>query len=142
MGSAEWLRGRGIGRERLAGHLGLFLEGYGYQVERTESTDPAETRLTGELKKTNPSVPPSGRRFEFRLYPTSGGCAVDWIAPLVIEPGDRTRFERLVREIQQHLERVVSTESHGTAKVAPLPGARRPWEPNGAAGSESPATSS
>ena len=128
--SAEWLRGRGIGRERLAGHLSQFLEEYGFRVEKTESLEPAETRVSGELQRANPSVPASGRRFEFRIYPTSGGCAVDWLAPVAVEAADRGRFDRLVRELQQHLERSVSTESHGTAKISAPPGNRKPWDPS------------
>ena len=135
--SAEWLRGRGIGRERLAGHLTQFLEGYGFRVERTDSTEPAETRVAGDLQRPNPSVPASGRHFEFRLSPTSGGCAVDWIAPMSVEVADRGRFDRLVRELQQHLERIVATESHGTAKLSASPTGRRPWDAPGGPGEPS-----
>jgi hypothetical protein len=126
--SGDWVRGRGIGRERLAGHIGEFLTGYGFTVERTESTDPPESRVTATLVKMNPSVPESGRRFEFRLYPNSGGCAIEWVFPLDIPPAERSRFDRLARELQQFLERIVSTESHGTAKLSVPPGGRRPWE--------------
>lgn len=125
---SEWLRGRGIGRERLAGHLGDFLQGYGFRVERTDRTEPPETRVAAELARANPSVPAAAHRFEFRLFPTSGGCAVEWIAPREVPAAERGRFDRLVREIQQHLERIVATESHGTAKLSAPPQGARPWE--------------
>lgn len=124
----DWLRGRGIGRERLAGHLGEFLTTNGYEVVRTETEAPPETVLKAELKRTNPAVPPGARSLEFRLSPTSGGCAVAWVAPQVVENGDRARLDRLVRELFQHVERAVSTESHGTAKLARAPACRLPWE--------------
>jgi hypothetical protein len=124
--SVDWVRGRGIGRERLAGHIGDFLSGYGFKIDRSESTDPPESRVRAELLKMNPSVPESGR--EFRLYPNSGGCAIEWVSPLEIPAPDRSRFDRLARELQQYLERIVSTESHGTAKISTPPGGRRPWD--------------
>ncbi len=125
----EWLRGRGIGRERLAGHLGDFLESNGFRVDRAERPAPPETSLIAELVRRNPAVPDGGRRLELRLVPTSGGCAVYWVAPAEVSEADRPRLDRLVRELLQHVERSVSTGSHGTAKVARPPGLRLPWEP-------------
>ena len=126
--STEWLRGRGIGRERLAGHLGEFLESNGFRVDRNESTEPPETSVKAELHRMNPAVPEGGKLLEFRLSPTSGGCAVWWVAPISISEADRARFLRLVRELHQHVERAVSTESHGTAKITRAPGSPLPWE--------------
>jgi hypothetical protein len=139
----EWLRARGIGRERLAGHLGEFLTSNGYEVARTESEAPPETVVKAELKRTNPAVPPGARSLEFHLSPTSGGCAVAWVAPASIVDGDRARFDRLVRELIQQVERAVSTESHGTAKLSRAPASRMPWEAalsSGPLGSASPAS--
>ena len=138
-GTGDWVRGRGIGRERLAGHIGDFLTGYGFTVDRAESTEPPESRVTADLARMNPSVPDSGKHFEFRLYPNSGGCAIEWVSPLDIPAKDRSRFDRLARELQQYLERIVSTESHGTAKISTPPGGRRPWD--GPAGNTAPGAS-
>jgi hypothetical protein len=125
----EWLRGRGIGRERLAGHIGDFLEGNGFKVEKAESAEPPETLVRSELAKMNPAVPTSGRRMSFRITPTSGGCAIWWLEPLSVTDGDRPRVDRFVRELFQHVERAVLTESHGTAKLTRAPGSHLPWEP-------------
>ncbi len=124
----EWLRGRGIGRERLGGTLADYLATLGYAVEREEKQEPAETRITARLAKPNPAVPTVGRELSFRLYPTSGGSAIAWTGPTEIPAAERGRFDRLVREIVQHVERTVLTESHATAKVSRPPGVRLPWE--------------
>ncbi|MCI4366488.1 MAG: hypothetical protein L3K08_01920 [Thermoplasmata archaeon] len=139
--TVDWVRGRGIGRERLAGHIGDFLTGYGFTIDRSESTEPPETRVKADLAKMNPSVPESGRHFEFRLYPNSGGCAIEWVSPLEVPTTDRSRFDRLARELQQYLERIVSTESHGTAKLSTPPGGRRPWDGSAVAPGAGPSPS-
>ncbi len=128
-GNGDWLRVRGIGRERFAGHLAEYLTTLGYAVERSESTDPAESRVAGRLTRMNPAVPPSGQALEFRFYPTSGGAALVWVAPAEVPEPERSRMDRLAREVRAHLERVVHSESHATAKVMPPPEPRLPWVP-------------
>ncbi len=143
--STEWLRVRGIGRERFAGYVAQYLASLGYTVERTESTDPPESRLIGRLERMNPAVPPSAAEITYRLYPTSGGAALVWETPTEVPPEEMPRLTRLVREIATYLERTVSTESHATAKVVPPPVSRLPWEPADAprtGGSQSPEPSS
>jgi hypothetical protein len=124
----DWLRVRGMGRERFAGYLAEYLGTLGYTVERTDSVDPAETQLSASLTKMNPAVPGSAKELRFRLYPTAGGSAVVWVGPTEIIEADRVRLERLVRELQAHLERAILTESHATAKIAPPPSPRLPWQ--------------
>jgi hypothetical protein len=129
----DWLRVRGIGRERFGGYLADYLESIGYAVERQEAADAPTSRLTGELKRMNPAVPPSANSVAFRLYPTSGGAAVVWERPDVLPPEDRDRMDRLVREMTSHLERAIATESHATAKVVRPAVSRLPWAvPKGA----------
>ncbi|HKS59597.1 MAG TPA: hypothetical protein VJS68_02330 [Thermoplasmata archaeon] len=134
MGEAgEWLRARGIGRERFAGYVEQYLQSLGYEVTRTELTDPSATRLAGVLKRMNPAVPLSASELRFRIGPTSGGGTVFWEAPLNVPNEERSRMDRFVREFTQHVERTVLTESHGTAKVSRAPESPLPWEsrPNG-----------
>lgn len=126
--NGDWLRARGIGRERFAGYVSEYLTTLGYAVERTELTDPAETRLSARLGRMNPSVPPSAEQLTFRLYPTSGGSALVWQSPSAVNPADQARMGRLVREISTHLERAIATESHATAKVVRPPTSHLPWE--------------
>jgi len=126
-GNGDWLRARGIGRERFAGYLTEYLGSIGYRVERSEVTEPMETRITGELEKTSPSVPPAAHTLTFRLYPTSGGAAVVWQAPTEVPPDQKPRMDRLVREMESHLERAVHTESHATAKVVRPSAPHLPW---------------
>ena len=126
-GNGDWLRARGIGRERFAGYLADYLGTLGYAVERTESTEPMESRVRGRLERMNPAVPPAASALEFRLYPTSGGAALVWTAPTEVPPADRPRMDRLVREIQTHLERVVHSESHATAKILRPAESQLPW---------------
>ncbi len=126
-GNGDWLRARGIGRERFAGYVADYLGTLGYTVERTESTEPLESRVRGRLERMNPAVPPAAGALEFRLYPTSGGAALVWEQPRDVPPADRPRMDRLVREIQSHLERVVHTESHATAKIVRPPESHLPW---------------
>jgi hypothetical protein len=127
-GEVDWLRARGMGRERFAGYIADYLTSIGYQVERTEQAEPAESRIVARLVKMNPAVPESGKLLEFRLLPTSGGCAAGWVAPTEVPATDRERLGRLVREMTAHLERSVMTESHAAAKVQKVPDARLPWE--------------
>jgi hypothetical protein len=131
-GNGDWLRVRGIGRERFAGYVADYLGTLGYAVERSESTEPVESRVRGHLEKMNPAVPPAGANLAFRLYPTSGGAALVWEEPHDVPPADRPRMDRLVREIQSHLERVVHSESHATAKVVRPTEAHLPWSSPGA----------
>ncbi len=126
-GNGDWLRVRGIGRERFAGYLADYLGTLGYSVERSESTEPVESRLKGRLGRMNPAVPPAASALEFRFYPTSGGAAVVWEEPTIVPNGERPRMDRLVREIQSHLERVVHSESHATAKVVRPAESHLPW---------------
>jgi hypothetical protein len=125
--STDWVRVRGMGRERFAGYLEEYLTTNGYHVDRTESADPAETRVAARLEKMNPAIPASAASLSFRLTPTSGGAAVVWETPTEVPAADRPRLERMVREFVAHLERAVSTESHATAKVLPPPHPRLPW---------------
>lgn len=124
----EWLRVRGMGRERFAGHLADYLETLGYSVERSESGEPAFSWVAAHLLKRNPAVPEGAKELKFRLFPTSGGAAIAWVEPVSVPEADRPRLERLVREIMLHLERTVLTESHATAKVSKAPDVRLPWQ--------------
>ncbi len=125
--NGDWLRARGIGRERFAGYLADYLGTLGYRVARGESTEPLESRVVGRLERMNPAVPPAASSLSFRLYPTSGGAALVWTAPTEVPSAERSRMDRLVREIQSHLERVVHTESHATAKVLRPADSHLPW---------------
>ncbi len=123
----DWLRVRGIGRERFAGYLGDYLATLGYTVEREEVADPATSRVRGRLERMNPAVPPSASSVEFRFYPTSGGAAAVWESPTSVPPDETPRMDRLVRELTSHLERAIATESHATAKVVRPSSPRYPW---------------
>ncbi len=125
--NGDWVRVRGIGRERFAGYLTEYLGTLGYTVERTETTEPPETRLRAKLERMNPAVPPSAGSLEFRFYPTSGGAALVWTAPTEVPVPDRSRMDRLVREVLAHLERVVHSESHAVAKVVRPAESHLPW---------------
>jgi len=133
--ATDWVRVRGMGRERFAGYLEEYLASVGYAIERTDSTEPAETRVQAKLSRMNPAIPASATELRFRLTTTSGGAAVVWEAPTTVPESDRPRLDRMVREFVAHLERAVSTESHATAKVVPPPKPRLPWVP--AAGEQS-----
>ena len=122
--NGDWLRVRGIGRERFVGYLADYLVTVGFSVERSESIEAKESRLTGRLDRMNPAVPSSAGALAFRFYPTSGGAAVVWETPTDVPSDQRERMDRFVREILAHLERAVATESHATAKVV------RPAEPH------------
>ncbi|HYA54820.1 MAG TPA: hypothetical protein VEG42_04370 [Thermoplasmata archaeon] len=126
-GNGDWLRVRGIGRERFATYLAEYLGSLGYLVERTEVAEPVESRVKGRLERMNPAVPPAASALEFRFYPTSGGAAVVWEAPVEVPSEQRARMDRLVREISSHLERAIATESHATAKVLRPSESRLPW---------------
>jgi hypothetical protein len=134
-GDGDWLRVRGIGRERFAGYLADYLSTLGYTVEREESAEPSISRVRGRLERMNPAVPPGASSVEFRLYPTSGGAAVVWETPVELPTEELARMDRFVREITSHLERAVATESHATAKVVRPAEPRLPWVPPKAAGS-------
>ena len=128
-GNGDWLRVRGIGRERFGGYLADYLTSIGYAVERSESTEPMESRIKGRLEKMNPAVPPGAKELAFRFYPTSGGAALVWEAPTTIPPEELARMDRLMREMVAHLERAVATESHATAKIVRPSDPRLPWLP-------------
>lgn len=128
----DWLRARGIGRERFAGYLAEYLTTLGYTVERVDTNEPSLSRVTGKLERMNPAVPPAAAALAFRLYPTSGGAALVWEAPTEIPTEQRARMDRLVAEISSHLVRTVATESHATAKVSAPTDSRLPWQGNGA----------
>ncbi|MCI4353499.1 MAG: hypothetical protein L3K14_09010 [Thermoplasmata archaeon] len=127
--AADWLRVRGIGRERFVGYIADYLSGLGFTVEKTEMAEPAATRIDGSLARMNPAVPDGLRKVRFRVAPTSGGAAIFWEAPSVLPTAEFGRADRFTRELETHLGRAVSTESHGTAKVVRSPVARFPWAP-------------
>ena len=129
-GGSDWLRVRGIGRERFAGYLADYLATIGYAVERSDSVEPSLSRVTGHLERMNPAVPPIAKDLAFRLYPTSGGAALVWEVPTEVPADQRSRMDRLVAEISSHLVRAVATESHATAKVTPPADSRLPWQPH------------
>jgi hypothetical protein len=126
--AGEWLRARGIGRERFAGYFESYLNSLGYEVERRETSDPAATVLVAHLRRMNPAVPASAGDLRFRLGPNSGGGTIFWEAPVDVPEAERARMDRFVREFVQHVERSVLTESHGTAKVSRAPESPLPWE--------------
>ena len=126
-GNGDWLRVRGIGRERFATYLADYLGSIGYSVERSDVAESSESRLKGRLGRMNPAVPPAAAALEFRFYPTSGGAALVWEAPTEVPAEQRARMDRLVREISSHLERAIATESHATAKVVRPAESRLPW---------------
>jgi hypothetical protein len=126
-GNGDWLRVRGIGRERFATYLAEFLGTMGYAVERTDVADPMESRVRGRLERMNPAVPPAASDLAFRFYPTSGGAALVWETPTEVPAEQRPRMDRLMREILTHLERAIATESHATAKVVRPSESRLPW---------------
>jgi|HubBroStandDraft_1064217.scaffolds.fasta_scaffold01073_8 hypothetical protein len=138
-GNGDWLRVRGIGRERFAGYLADYLGTIGYAVERSETSEPSLSRVKGHLEKMNPAVPPVANDLAFRFYPTSGGAALVWETPVEIPADQKARMDRLVAEISSHLIRAVATESHATAKVLTPTDSRLPWQVNGRAAAESAA---
>ncbi len=136
-GNGDWLRVRGIGRERFAGYLADYLGTLGYAVRREDLPERNESRVTGQLDRPNPAVPGAAASVAFRFYPTSGGAAVVWEAPNAMPSPELSRMDRLVREIASHLERAISTESHATAKVIRPSTSKLPWSSspaNGGAG--------
>jgi hypothetical protein len=136
--NGDWLRVRGIGRERFVGYLADYLATLGYAVAKAE-LEGNESRLTGKLDRPNPALPGSASTLAFRFYPTSGGAAVGWEAPGDVPVPERGRMDRLVREISSHLERAISTESHATAKVLRPSTSHLPWEaPAGSPGAPAP----
>ena len=83
----DWLRVRGMGRERFAGYLADYLRTLGYEVERTDSAEPGRDAVNARLSRMNPAVPASAKELQFRLYPTAGGSAVVWVGPTTIVGG-------------------------------------------------------
>ena len=127
VGNGDWLRVRGIGRERFAGYLSDYLATLGYTVDREDSSEPSESRVRGRLERQNPAVPPAAAILSFRFYPTSGGAALVWEGPTEIPTEELARMDRLVRELSSHLERAIATESHATAKVVRPTDPHLPW---------------
>jgi hypothetical protein len=125
--SAEWLKAQGLGRERFAAHLQSYLAEIGYKCEVAERE--GATEVLAKLGRMNPAIPSGLSELRFRLTPTSGGSALFWEAPTEIAEAQRPHADRVSRELEQYLLRVALTESHGTAKVRPAPGARPPWQP-------------
>ncbi len=123
----EWLRARGIGRERLAAYLADYLTGLGYAVERPDTAEPAVSVVSGELRRMNPAVPTAMKNLRLSFTPTSGGAAGCWEEPRTVPEGQRAQVDRFVRELLLHLERAVRTESHGAAKLQAATPARLPW---------------
>jgi hypothetical protein len=136
----DWIRGRGLGRERLAAYLADYLTELGYTVEREEIAEPASSLVRAELKKMNPAVPGAMRTVRVRFTPTSGGTAARWESPTEVAAEERARVDRFLRELLLHLERTVRTESHGTAKLQSAPTPHLPWSPP-TAGAPAPGTS-
>lgn len=130
--SDEWVRARGLGRERLAGYLADYLSELGYLVQREELGTPATSMVSAELKRLNPAVPKALAAIRLRFMPTSGGAAGQWESPTSIPVEERPGVDRFLRELLLHLERTVRTESHGTAKLQVVAGGRLPWENGGA----------
>ncbi len=128
VGNGDWLRARGIGRERFVGYVAEYLTNLGYAVERSESTEPMESRVRARLAKMNPAVPPSAHDIAYRCYPTSGGAALVWETPTAIPANERARMDRFVKEMTLHLERAVATESHATAKITRPTDFHLPWD--------------
>ena len=137
---AEWIRARGLGRERLASYLADYLAELGYVVDRNEVAEPAASVVAGELRRMNPAVPSAMHSLRMRFVPTSGGAAGAWEAPIEVPATERAQVDRFLRELILHLERTVRTESHGTAKLQTAPGARLPWESPANGGSAPPST--
>ncbi len=123
----DWLRVRGIGRERFAGYLVEYLESAGFAVERADSNEPAESRVSARLSRMNPAVPEGAKEVAFRITPSSGGAVAEWTQPTRLEADERPRMDRFVREFVSHVERAVLTGSHATAKVTQVPDPRFPW---------------
>ncbi len=123
----DWLRVRGIGRERFTGYLADFLTSAGFTVDRTDTNEPAESRLSAHLTRMNPAVPEGAKELAFRIYPTGGGAVAAWTEPTHLDAADRARMDRFVREFGSHVERAVLTESHATAKVTRVADVRLPW---------------
>jgi hypothetical protein len=123
--SGEWLKAQGLGRERLGGYLQSYLEELGFHVESADLEGTTEVRA--RLARTNPSIATGLAELRFRLRPTSGGASLTWEEPKEVGAGERARAERLGREIEQKLMRIVLTESHGTAKLRAAGAAAWPW---------------
>ena len=135
-GNTDWIRARGLSRERLSGYLADYLAELGFSVERAEEPEANATVVSAELRRLNPAVPSALHLLRGRFTPTSGGAAATWEHPLEVDVADRSRVDRFVAELTLHLERTVRTESHGTAKITPGMGGGLPWSlplPNGAA---------
>ena len=127
---SEWLRVRGIGRERFAGNLADYLTGIGYTVERTRVDRTARrASLVAQLTRMNPAVPeeraraalpplPDQRRRRGRL----GGAAE-------VPGADRRRLDRMVREIYGRTSSARSSRRATRRRRSPPPQARLPWGP-------------
>ncbi len=116
----DWLRVRGVGRERLGRYLAEFLGESGYAV--TEGEEPVAEgpsfKVSGTLKHPHHAIPPALTSLTVRFLPTSGGCQAVWEAPVdPVEGPDRARAERFVAEILARLDQRVATETRGTSRL-------------------------
>lgn len=130
-GTQGWLRVRGVGRERLARYLNEYLTSAGFTVEETtiNPEGAVASLVKAHLTKANPAVPPSLADIGFRLDPTGGGAVILWEVPQALQhEADRSRALRFATELVTHLERLVATESRGTAKIMRDKALRLPFE--------------
>lgn len=123
--TTEWLRAQGLGRERLATYVAEYLRGRGYAVEIIE--DGGTSRLSAHVERPHPSVPPALADLRFSLVPSAGGSILSWDAPETVPSSELPRADRLAHELEQHLIRIASTQSHGVARLRPSLNAAAPW---------------
>ena len=115
-----WLRVRGVGRERVARYLGEFLTGAGYTVEDQQDggSEASRSVIQATLTKANPAVVPFLVQIRLSVSPTAGGALITWESPRSAPPeAERPRAIRFLHEFLTHVERIIATESRGTAKV-------------------------
>jgi hypothetical protein len=116
----DWLRVRGVGRERLGRYLAEFLEESGYAVtELEEPLGPTPSfKVTATLRRPHHAIPPALGTITVRFLPTAGGCQAVWEGPVATLAGsDRARAERFVAEILARLDQRVATETRGTSRL-------------------------
>ena len=116
----DWLRVRGVGRERLGRYLAEFLEESGYTVREMEEPVGATPsfKVSATLKHPHHAIPAVLSALAVRFLPTSGGCQAVWESPVTpVEGPDRARAERFVAEILARLDQRVATETRGTSRL-------------------------